>query len=177
MGLYHVWSTGDTWVFRRAAQVSQCGSLPKGVSHRRGTFLCRITPADFTAGISAGLQKHVHLTLCTAGSHTLGFGFWDVPVWFCCCCCCVFTTLAVYKDGRKYLDVTYWPFWSLEIGATVSGVLSFRSVLNPEGSIFGCVRNDWTVSVKLVHPPGMPTTGDYKFFLKSTKYGHESLFA
>lgn len=29
---YHVWSTGNTGVFCRAAQVSQCGSLSEGVS-------------------------------------------------------------------------------------------------------------------------------------------------
>ena len=33
VGLYHVWSTGITGVFCRAAQVSQCGSLSKGVSN------------------------------------------------------------------------------------------------------------------------------------------------
>lgn len=33
VGLYHVWSTGNTGVFCRVAQVSQCGSLSKGVSY------------------------------------------------------------------------------------------------------------------------------------------------
>lgn len=32
VGLYHVWSTGNTGVFCRVTQVSQCGSLSKGVS-------------------------------------------------------------------------------------------------------------------------------------------------
>lgn len=31
-GVYHVWSTGNFGVFCRIAQVSQCGSLPEGVS-------------------------------------------------------------------------------------------------------------------------------------------------
>lgn len=98
MGSYHVWSTGDTWVFCRTAQVSQCGSLPEGVSDQRCTFLCRNSPADFTVGMWA-VEKPLHLTFAQA-YHTLHLAFVVFQVFQC-------LLHWLYKDGLNPLGITY----------------------------------------------------------------------
>lgn len=74
VGLYHVWSTGNTGVFCRAAQVSQCGSLSKGVSNlslQRSHFwshdFCLLP--GFATGKSANSQHILMLIAEEESSH------------------------------------------------------------------------------------------------------------
>lgn len=53
----------------------------------------------------------------------------------------------------------YWrPVWKLQVGFTVSAVLSLRSVLKLEGSIFGCVGGTGSVFPRYRPTAGKPTT-------------------